>query len=449
MAKMFYGFIKNNRLFFVLLVFTCCFTFWDYTDRYNFPILAILFLIGFGALYGVFLGIHNQKISLSKTFYLFYYFFFSLAPIVQYKHNTTFYFNGTIDNQTYMNACLLVLSSLFFYMVFYNKLTTFMIKREVFKPSENKLHHNENQKMTTIWSFFISILSVILYVYLIKFKWSLLYDRAYGYDLKNNTNLGLLGYSLLNIVRLIPFVVFMNSTLKRDKYKKDTLLLFLLMLVTCFPLALSRGMMAMIYIPVLVLHVPKLRKISNYIGMYCVSILVLFPLFNMFRSIKAKGLVFDYGLFNSAHFDAFHNFSLLVRENIVTHGEQLLTSVLFFVQESAWPNKPPGTGHVLAQKLEFSHENVAMPLVGEGYANFGCIGVFLFITILIFINVFLERFKSKNTILKLFFYIFLAYEFYLLRGDLWSSVKILTSFSMAIFVFFTGEIILKKISKSS
>ena len=439
-------YLKENKLFVALLVFTIGFTYANFAERYSFFILSIFLLIAMGALYGLFFSVDKKAISVNKTFCLFYYFFFSLAPIVQYKYNTTFYFTGFINNKTYINAGVLVLASLVFYLITYGKITRWFLCKKVAEKEDlekNKINHSTLLKT----NYLLAVLSIGFYLYLIKFNWDLLIFRPFTFNLKENTNLGLIGYSLLTIIKLVPFVILINYAISGYKYNIHSLFFFLCMLVTCFPTALSRGILAIVYIPMLVIYIPNLKKNKYYIGMYCSLILLIFPLFNMFRDVKKEGLVLKYELFNSAHFDAFHNYALLLREKIITHGEQLLTSVLFFVQENVWLNKPPGTGHLLAEKLNFNYFNIAMPLLGEGYANFGYFGVLIFVFIIVLINVFLDQGNLKKNWMKIYFYVFLGYEFYLLRGDLWSSIKIISSISIAIFWVFLCYSMLRKVVK--
>ena len=123
--------------------------------------------------------------------------------------------------------------------------------------------------------------------------------------------------------------------------------------------------------------------------MYFLAVLIAFPLFNNFRNLYARQFNFNYELFNTGHFDGFQNFSFLLDEQMVTNGRQLLGSIFFFVPESIWSNKPWGTGTLLAEKLGYSFTNVDMSFFGEGYANFGYLGIALFLVVIVFFNAFM------------------------------------------------------------
>jgi hypothetical protein len=82
---------------------------------------------------------------------------------------------------------------------------------------------------------------------------------------------------------------------------------------------------------------------------------------------------------------------IFTRRKIITNGRQLLGSVFFFVQEAQWIDRPIGTGTLLAEKLGYSFTNVDMCFFGEGYANFGYFGMFLFLAVITLFNAFMDH----------------------------------------------------------
>ena len=155
--------------------------------------------------------------------------------------------------------------------------------------------------------------------------------------------------------------------------------------------------------------------------------------------------------FKTGHFDAFQNFVLLINEEIITGGRQLLGALLFFVQDASWYTKPLGTGTLLATALNFNHINVAMPYFGEGYANFGYIGVALFLVLIVIFNAYLDTSfhnKVQSLFIKTGYLFLLGFEFYVLRGDLSSSVKKGTSFLLALILVYFYLKIMNKLTAS-
>lgn len=425
-------FLERHFFLAVLVLFTIVYAYIDTGLRYNFTILSVFLSIGLLSLVGLFLINDQRGVSLNKTFCLYFYFFFSLAPIIQFKNNTVFFVEKNISDVLYLKSGLILLMILISYLVIY-----FLVFSLLSKKTTSSIPILKQSNVNTSRLYILSVLAILFYIYLIKFNWDLLIFRPFVFRLKFNTNLGLLGYAILLVVQLIPFCCFMYYKMHNTKNNNHVFLLLLMTLIVCFPTALSRGVLATIYIAVILQFFSFLHQKNNYTKMYFLGVLVAFPLFNNFRHFYERQFNFNYELFNTAHFDSFQNFSFLLDEKIVTNGRQLLGSIFFFVPESIWTNKPWGTGTLLAERLDYSFTNVAMSFFGEGYANFGYLGVAFFLVIIVFFNVFLDFLFANNKMhswVKIIYYIFLGFEFYLLRGDLFSSIKILVSFGLALFL---------------
>ena len=424
-------FVKKHLFLLILVLFTFVYVYLNTGVRYNFAVLTVFFATGLFSLYGLFLSADVFAVSLNKTFCLFYYFFFVIAPVTQFKHNIVFFVNMNISDALYIKGGFLLLAIILVYLILYHIIHSYLNKHEI-NLFKNRI---ENQLPNPLVLVVFSFISVLFYFYLIKFNWNLILFRPFSFLLKNNTNLGLIGYAILLVVQLIPFVSLVRYKISTPISDKYTYILFFLMLVVCFPTSLSRGVFGMLYIPLSLLFIPFLNQKKYYIKMYLVGLLVAFPLFNNFRHLYERTFDFNYQLFDTGHFDSFQNFVFLLDEKIITNGRQLLGSVFFFIQESQWNNRPVGTGTMLAQKLGYSFTNVDMSLFGEGYANFGYFGIFLFLIFITIFNAFLDYLfanEKMNYLLKIVFYFFLGFEFYLLRGDLYSSIKILTSFGLSL-----------------
>ena len=443
---------KFNLYFFIALsLFTALFIFNNSGERFDSVILSIFFLIGVFSLYGTLISIDTKSFSLNKTFCMFFYFFFSLAPAVQYKNKAVFFFENVLTNEIYIKTGLLLLVILIVYIVFYHLVFSYLIRKKRF-ATIIQLNFKANSYSAIVLSYIMALFSLIAVVYLMKWDLSLLIYRPFAYDLKNNTNLGLIGYSLLLIFRLIPFFILLNYKLVTKKNDKHTYFFLFIVLLICFPSSLSRGILAIIYIPVLILFFPFLKKGINYVLLFMFGVLVLFPILNNFRYLKEGIFKINFESFNSAHFDAFQNMALLIDENIITGGRQLLGSLFFFIQESQWPNRPNGSGHLLGETIGYSYLNVSMPFFGEGYVNWGYAGVLLFLIIIVLLNSIWDFTVSKGLNrfpLKSFYLIFLGFEFYVLRGDLYSSTKIFYSFLVAFLVVALLFFINSKITKES
>ena len=157
---------------------------------------------------------------------------------------------------------------------------------------------------------------------------------------------------------------------------------------------------------------------------------------------KAFGQIDFVGELRTLHYDAWSELLATVKYVQVyglTYGKQLLGVLFFFVPRSIWPDKPVGSGHLVAQNLLMTQydmwfTNLSNPLPSEGYINFGIIGVALFAIILGKVSRVMDIYQSKNDIRKyISIYISLNMTF-MLRGDLMSSFAYLIGSLLAMYV---------------
>lgn len=427
-------FINIEKVIFsVLLFITTIIVFFDTAIYFNFKVLCVYYLICVLSLFGVFLSVDKNAYSLNKTFNIFTYFFFGLAPSYQFKGGIAFWNSDILTNSQYMELGIILIIIQICYLFFYKILVYKFNQLSFFRQHSIKKESNQSMHGYVV----LSLCSFIFFLVLIKFDLATMFKRPNSGWLKSNTAFGLLGYSLLLIVRAIPIIVLIVYKI-RSKEKSFLILtiIFFLALLTAFPTSLSRGVLVSYYLGLIIAYVPIFNRRFVYSLSYFFGLLFVFPILNFFRNTK-NSISFGKELFITAHFDAFHNFAKLYFENIITNGRQFLGSLFFFIQESIWFNRPTGTGEMLAEKMNFSYSNIAMPLWGEGYVNFGFYGIFLFLILIVFINAFIDSsifFKSNKPSIKILSLFMLGFEFYLLRGDLYSSIKKSTSFILALII---------------
>ena len=190
-------------------------------------------------------------------------------------------------------------------------------------------------------------------------------------------------------------------------------------------------MVGFVYIPVLLVVWPRLRNGLLFASALVLSIFLVFPFLNQFRSydgIENLSLLPSKDFFFEGHFDAYQNFARAIQVDFVTYGEQLLGSLLFFVPRVFWPEKPVGSGYELSVRLGYDFSNISMPFLAEGYVNFGLIGVFIFAAFAAVLMARLDMRFSSDAASKsvvgysgsIYFYLCGA-TFFVLRGDLLSS----------------------------
>jgi len=422
--------IKNidKILVFALALIAAIIVFYNSGVQYSFKVLSMFYAICILALYGVFLSKDQASFSLNKAFHIFYFFFFGLAPAVQFKFENSFFNAPKLSETEYLKGGGILLIILILYLLLYKYSYTFFLKRI------RKSFNIEPKKEQLWWYYLASLGALVLSIIIVKFNFEVLFLRPPANFLKLNTNFGLVGYSMLLIVRAIPIIILLRYLLVGGNNKKHIILLGILALLTAFPFSLSRGMAAAYYISFIVFLNPIKKSKYYYASCYFLGVFLIFPFLNLFRNGNNQ-LSLGVAAFKTGHFDAFQNFLLLINEEIITGGRQLIGALLFFVQDSVWYTKPLGTGTLLATELNFNHINVAMPYFGEGYANFGFAGVALFLVLIVILNAYLDTSfhnKKQSLFIKTGYLFLLGFEFYLLRGDLSSSVKKGASFLLAL-----------------
>nr|WP_238527989.1 O-antigen polysaccharide polymerase Wzy [Aquimarina agarivorans] len=420
----------RKLLFFIFSLVTIFVAYQNSGVRYNFKLITLYVVLAEFSLYGVFLSIDNWSYSLNKTFHIFTYFFLGIAPILQFKSDICFFNSKALLEKTYFDLGLVLLVIQIAYLLGYRFLVRFFKKKEIV------LSLKEKKKYPNGIFILISLLAFLIFLILIKFDLNVIFKRPKNHWQKANTNFGLLGYTLLLIIRLVPGLVLVLYNFYYGRtFSKTFFILIFILLISAFPLSLNRGDLLTIYLPVIILYIPIFTRKWVYSIVYFIGVFIIFPILNFFR-VSSNTIDLGENLFLSPHLDAFHNFGHLYKEGIVTNGKQLLGSIFFFIQESNWDNRPVGTGQMIAEMKNFSYTNISMPFWGEGYANFGFFGVFIFLIVIIVFNASLDVNyhvkKCRNKIFIATYLFFLGMEFYLLRGDLFSSVKKISSFLLAL-----------------
>ena len=435
--------MKNELLIKKSIFLGLCFSFsliyFNLQGFGNFKIFLTNFIIlVFSSFFMVFGDKYNY--SINKFFYLYSYFFLGIAPILQYTHNINFWTDENILEIYYLRTNIILIISLIFYQILYfkfnknesNKLENFLYK---YFSLENKIIRKELLIILPIFVLIITLyrldFNIITLFFKTKLRISLLAQRSQIENLIYN-----------NFISVIPLLCLIVFKISKIKNKALEIYLILILLLTNFPTVLSRYAVARIYIPIVIIYFNFMKKyfVLNFTTIF--GLLYLFPLLNKFRYFKnLKELKFniDFSMFVEAHFDSYQNFLRVLKEELVTNGRQLIGVFLFWVPRGLWKNKPIGSGAFLAEKSGFKFSNISLCYFGEGYINFGYLGIFLFIIFIAYINARFDKFywtiKEKNYFL-VFYLIMLSMELFVLRGDLLSSFAYLVgSYFSCIFIY--------------
>ena len=379
--------------------------------------------------------------SINKLFYLYSYFFLGIAPILQYSYNVNFWTNKNITKEEYFKLNIILIISLIFYQILYylfskrknTKLENYFLKKFSLK----------NKKLKNLLLIILPLIVLILTLYRLNFNFSLLFFKTNlrGEILSKYSQINSLIYD--NFMVIIPFLCLVIFKILKIKNKIIESYLLIIFLLVNFPTALSRYAVARVYVPIIILYSKVLKKyfMLNFIMIF--GLLYLFPFLNQFRYFKNfESIKFnlDFNMFLEEHFDSYQNFLRVINENIITNGKQLLGVILFWLPRNIWKEKPIGSGALLANKADFKFSNIAMNYFGEGYINFGYIGIILFVVFIAYINARFDKlywnYREKNYFI-VFYLVMLSMEIFILRGDLMSSFAYLIgSFLSGIFVYY-------------
>ena len=236
--------------------------------------------------------------------------------------------------------------------------------------------------------------------------------------------------------KFIPLYCLMAVLTVNNKSKILIVYFSIILLFCVFPLGNARFLVASVYIPVVVLIYPNILNGIRGVSLFIFSLLVVFPFLDNFRNYeynKEVSFIPKLDFFLEGHFDSYQSFLRVLENDVVTYGHQLLGVIFFFIPRFIWDGKPYGSGYYLAGKFNYGFKNISMNYLGEGYINFGLLGVFIFISLLISLLAFFDgRFRSCYKLKTIdynstVYLMFLGYIFFLLRGDLLSSFSFLVA----------------------
>jgi hypothetical protein len=227
-----------------------------------------------------------------------------------------------------------------------------------------------------------------------------------------------------------------------------------------FPVAMSRYWTGSVYLGILLCAIPP-ELFKNRRFDYCLifALAVAFPIFSYFKyntfvDLVAKGVQLDvFSIYNNVDFDAYSMFCRIIeytKSNDFTYGTQLRSVIFFFVPRAIWNIKGTPTGTLVATAQNSYYTNVSAPLMGEGYIDFGVIGVVVYAFIMSRILLNLDR-KYWSSLLDesvkysdLVFVYLAGFILFLMRGALQPSFLRVMGF----FLFLMGLYFLQKLFRN-
>lgn len=393
----------------------------------------------------------RRSYSLYKIFHLYFLFFFCIAPSIQYKNGVQLLMTVFYEPDYILTSIYVLCSLLLFNFVYILQYKSTSIKHNQIDGNETTRHTIDSGTELKLILLSFSIFLLVFY----RNNFSILSMFFRGGEYVERISLGRsLGLVITEFLRPMVMVLFLSTSVLRLRRKSTKWILFILFVLTDFPTSMARFSAAAMYIPVVLWYVPFLRKKNVFIIVMVVGLLVIFPFLNNFRyfdSAKDLSIGFDFSQFSQLHFDSYSEFMRVLTEDIVTNGRQLLGVLFFWIPRSIWPNKPIGSGAYVAHEQELYFENISMPFIGEGYINFGIVGVVFFVVIVAFVTKKLDNWywtkivRQVRDINHIGYLLLIGLFLFIMRGDLLSSFAYSCGFLSSFF--FVKNYVLKSTKK--
>ncbi len=411
------------------------------TNTVPLEISLLFFVIAMFSVIGIIRELDYAAVTLNMIHWIFMLIFFFIAPLIQTSFGFSAWGFNSMDNDNVTKSCLAII----LWIVVYS-LSGILIGKKIHLTGGE-----QREKISSGWLYIFTFLSLVCGITIVaRYGFFNLFSRA---DLKAGEDafemskaVGLIWAKCSRATIVFTEVLLVMTLIKKEiNVSKLLTINTIVLILSCFPFALSRNEAGIIYLGLFVVFfyrdLEKFRQKPWYIFCFLGATLVVFPVLNVFRkmSLYDKNLFsIIYSMFTnlpmeylSANYDAFSMIEGVRNYTEIadfTYGYQLLGAIFFFVPRSIWGSKPIGSGAMISQFQGQQFSNISCPLIGEGYINFGIFGVVLFAFVFGVLNTVFDRKYWENATSQNFSFIKIIYPFlppcffFMLRGDLMSSL---------------------------
>ncbi len=420
---------------------------------------SIIILGSFIIILGILTLILNE-LSFSKDlkptisiFFVFFYCYMFLTPMFQVNY-------GKFPNTLLVDEKLVTLNN--FYIIIFMSVYCLIYKYSKVKKSRI-LNVNQFIDNKTINLFAIICLLILI-----------IFSKSIYTQITNPSSLMVFsegGVSELFIKRflfMVPlgYIFCVISSYNQIKNKKIHVFLSIMFVIFFLnPLMHKRNALGPIIIA-LIFYFP-IKKIGN-IGFTLFNVFILLFLFPSVKIFTHDYYIYSipmileniknfslYKEFIWLDYDAYSNSIatiLYTKDYGFTLGKQLLSSILFFVPRSIWPNKAVTTGILIGGYLMDHYamwfDNLSNPIISEAYIDFGIIGILIYSTVFAIISKKIDLGTNNNFGLIIALYMS-SHMIFLMRGALMVGIAYLIGPLFAILLpIYISRIIYKKNNKT-
>ncbi|AHM03746.1 hypothetical protein roselon_01358 [Roseibacterium elongatum DSM 19469] len=398
---------STNFLLFVL----SCAAYLIFASSFEVPFLFSVLnaLIALTALSWLFL-FDRAPTSLRHVFAISSLIFYAISPRIEFSERIPYYLGSSSVFSYYEIAALYALIGMWVYMAGFSLGMRSRLSFGLRKSAQ--LHEVALSGHRLI---FMSLLVVLLIYFLNGFSVVNILFR----DTSDANNIFRLPQHFHLIystaIRSMPSIIFVVYMLFGARRPQVAIILFILMLVGNPITGFARWQGAMLYLAAILATFRPLLKTPHFVaGSLFFGLFFIFPLLNVFRRFTEDvSLRWSLAWMEHGHLDSFQNFARALEYEYISYGQQILGVLFFFVPRRFWPDKPIGSGAQIAIESNLVHENIGMNILGEGYMNFGVLGVILFALAFGFFCGQLDRAFWRD---RRFSYTFQAYYLFFLGG---------------------------------
>lgn len=358
-------------------------------NQFNMILLGMYLLIMVLSAWELSTAVIRQPISVDLIHWFFVFVFFGLAPAVLY---ITGRFRFQPSDQTLIVSNIIVLIWIVGFRLSY--MWTWPRVEEYIKDRDTPPLSAVRASASSIA--FLVLLSAVPALVLILLFGPMTFATRGGFRAALSSTLGLdtVGLLVLRVARPIALlgpvtgVVYYNSVCKSRNVLAISILALIPGIVVNSPTSSARlWAFAVIFGVFVMLGWNRLgngnaQLLTIVAGLFASQ---LFEAFRFARSLAGARVSVQSltSYLTEGHFDAYENIAYtmwFVDSEGHTLGRQLLGGVLFWIPRRFWPNKPVATGQVVYEWLAQEgytvyNANVAVPLPGEAYIDFGIFGV--------------------------------------------------------------------------
>lgn len=440
--------VVSSIIFLVLLcIFSCvCLPLSDAFHK-DVPITLLFLFIGIFSSIGMTVNSQSRAFSIRFVFYFYCFSFMFCAGITQFATGKFCWeFRPATEEVQAANLYIIL-----FLIIFSISNVKIFKEKNAQKKFSLLLHKQHRFKIIPFMLIEIVLLVCGLYAIIRGGGIKMLFSResfsAYSFSsIINNTAINQIVSAAITSSCIFCMVLSLNQ-LKIRKGIQSVLLVGMAavaMFINVPPLAVPRFSFVCAYGGIFLYFSKWIKKGRRFAYILAFGLLIVFPALNAFRFASGKitlemiqasmGKIGDN--FTNADYDSYTMLVYCLRYvNVygITYGSQLLGALLFFVPRNIWGSKPMGSGSLIIKSLapSYINQNVSCSFIGEGYLNWGGLGVCVFAFLLSKISkkaddLYWEKERYIDGCFKNIYSYTALFSLFLFRGDLMSSTAFLT-----------------------